>query len=356
MPALAIASALREARPDLEPVLVGATRGVESHLLPARPYRYHLLAAEPIYRRQWWKNIRWPFIAARLMGQMRTLLHQEQPMLVVGTGGYASGPLVWLAHRRGIPTAIQEQNAFPGLATRWLARRVDHVYLGLPEARHYLEPGPRTTVFDTGNPIVPPAAGRREAARARLGIPQGLPVVLVTGGSQGALAINRAIAAWLDGGGGRDTALLWATGRGTYDQFRGYARPPLVQVFDFLDPMSDAMAAGDLAVARGGAITIAEMCAHGLPGILIPLPTSAADHQSSNARALAEAGAAIHLPQSELTEGSLGEAIEGLLADPVRRRAMSVAASTRGRPLAAAEIVAHLLALLAGSSGPNGGR
>ena len=346
MPALAIAAALQQARPDIEPILVGATRGVETHILPTRPYRYHLLPVEPIYRRQWWKNVRWPFIAFRLWRQMSRLLAEEKPALVVGTGGYASGPLVWLAARRGIPTAIQEQNAFPGVATRQLARRVRHVYLGLPEARARLNPGANTEVIETGNPIAPPDPARCLAAREKFKLMPWQKVLLVTGGSQGSLAINQAIAGWIDSGEAKDVAILWATGRTTYDQFARYHRAPKVQVFDFLDPMSDGMAAADLVVARAGAITIAEICAWGLPSILIPLPTAAADHQTHNAIALAEAGAAKHLPQSQLTVESLGTTIGTTMARDEARLSMRAAALARARPDAARQIVSHLLGLL----------
>ena len=141
MPAPAIAARLRAQRPDLEPVLVGAERGIEATLLPTRDFRYHLLPVEPIYRRQWWKNVRWPAVAWGLLRRLGGLFAEEQPVAVIGTGGYASGPAVWWAARRGIPTALQEQNAFPGVVTRLLSRRVRHVYLGLPEARSRLRFG-----------------------------------------------------------------------------------------------------------------------------------------------------------------------------------------------------------------------
>lgn len=346
MPALAIANALQATRPDLEPVLVGATRGIESRILPNRPYRYHLLPVEPIYRRQWWKNARWPFIALKLYRQMRRVLREEQPALVVGTGGYASAPLVWLAARRGIPTAIQEQNAFPGVATRQLARRVRQVYLGLPEAAGHLSLGPGTQMLETGNPIVPPNLARRDGARAKFGIKPEQKVLLVTGGSQGAVAINRVVASWIDSGLAGDTAILWACGRTSYQEFARYHRPPAVQVFDFLDPMADAMAAADLVVARAGAITIAEICAWGLPSILIPLPTAAADHQTHNALALAQAGAAKHIAQAELSVEALGTTINTILLRPEVRATMGRAALARGKPDAAQEIVRHLLTLL----------
>lgn len=349
MPALAIAAALRELDRSVEPVLVGAERGVEARILPTRDFRYHLLPSEPIYRRTWWKNVRWPFIAARLLGQISRLFAAERPVAVLGTGGYASGPVVWWAARHGIPTAVQEQNAYPGLATRWLSRRVRQVYLGLPEARQLLHFGPHTEAVDTGNPIAPPTPERRADAVARFGLGgvAGRPVVLVTGGSQGALALNWAVAGVLDAGGFGDAVLLWVTGRGTHEAFARYHRPPEVQVIDFLDPMADGYAVADLVVSRAGMITVAELCAWGLPSILVPLPTAAADHQTHNARVLAEARAAELLIQAEVTPARLRERVLGLLADHARREAMAQAAAARGRPRASRDIASRLLTLAA---------
>jgi UDP-N-acetylglucosamine--N-acetylmuramyl-(pentapeptide) pyrophosphoryl-undecaprenol N-acetylglucosamine transferase len=351
MPALAIAAALRELDPGVEPVLVGAERGVEASILPTRDFRFHLLPSEPIYRRTWWRNARWPFVAARLLGRISRLFAEERPVAVLGTGGYASGPVVWWAARRGIPTAVQEQNAYPGLATRWLSRRVRQVYLGLPEARRLLRFGAHTEALDTGNPIAPPTPERRAAAATRFGL-AGVaqrPVVLVTGGSQGALAINRAVAGVLDAGGFGDAVVLWVTGRGTHAEFARYHRPPDLQVIDFLDPMADGYAVADLVVSRAGMITVAELCAWGLPSILVPLPTAAADHQTHNARVLAEARACELLPQADLTPERLRQSVLGLLGDRSRRDAMIQAASARGRPFASRDIASKLLTLAAES-------
>jgi UDP-N-acetylglucosamine--N-acetylmuramyl-(pentapeptide) pyrophosphoryl-undecaprenol N-acetylglucosamine transferase len=345
MPALAIASALQESGAGVEPVLIGATRGVESRILPTREFRFHLLPTEQIYRRTWWRNFRWPFLAGRLLREVARLFENEAPAAVIGTGGYASGPVVWWAARHGIPTAIQEQNAYPGLASRWLSGRVRHVYLGLPEAARLLKLGKSTQVFDTGNPITPPAPERRAAAMARFGLDGKRPVVLVTGGSQGALAINRAVASWVEGNDRPDAAVIWVTGPGSHQEFAGYHRPPNVHVVAFLDPMADGYAVADLVVSRAGMITVAELCAWGLPSILIPLPTAAADHQTYNARVLESAGAARLLPQSELTPRNLATAVAGLLEDTGQRKQMSERALSRGRPHAARDIVSNLLTL-----------
>ncbi len=347
MPALAIAEALRSRHPDWRVVMVGAERGVEARLLPTRDFPFHLLPFEPIYRRQWWRNIRWPLLAVSLARRCGRLLTEERPDLVLGTGGYASGPIVWTAARRGIPTAILEQDAFPGLVTRWLAPRVRAVFLGAPEAERHLRRGAATTITVTGSPIAPPTPERAAAARARFGIDEGRPVVLVMGGSQGSVAINERVAGWVEAGGADRLTLIWATGRASVERFQRWHRPPAVTVVDFLDPAADGYAVADLVVARAGMMTIAEICAWGLPSILIPLPTAAADHQTRNAEAMATAGAAVMLRQADLTAESLGREIDRLLAPPAAEP-LEAAARARGRPGAVGEIVTRLEALVAG--------
>jgi UDP-N-acetylglucosamine--N-acetylmuramyl-(pentapeptide) pyrophosphoryl-undecaprenol N-acetylglucosamine transferase len=346
MPALALAETVREIDSSVEPVLIGSDRGVERDILPTRDFRYYLLPSEPIYRRQWWRNARWPMALLRLRRRLAALFDEERPSAVLGTGGYASAPVVWYGQRSGLPTALQEQNAIPGLATRWLTPRSRYLFLGLPEAREYLSPGRDTGVIDSGNPIVRPEFSIRGAAREHFGLDEVTPTVLVTGGSQGSLAINRTVAKWLDQGGGQASNLLWVTGRTTHGQFAHYHRPPGVQVFDFLDPMADAYAVANMAVCRAGAVTVAELCAWGLPSILIPLPTAAGDHQTRNAEAMARSGAAWFLPQADLTPERFGDRIESLILDPEVRIEMSMAANERGRPNAAVDIASQVLTLL----------
>jgi UDP-N-acetylglucosamine--N-acetylmuramyl-(pentapeptide) pyrophosphoryl-undecaprenol N-acetylglucosamine transferase len=346
MPALSLAAALQQLRPDVEPVLVGAARGVEAKILPQRGYRYHLLPAEPFYRRQWWRNLRWPLLLPRLLQAAGTVLERERPGVVVGTGGYAAGPMLFMAHRRGIPIALQEQNAYPGIATRWAARWATQIHVGLTVAVDRLHVGRGATVFRLGTPITPPAPVEPAVARAALGLPPGTDTILVMGGSQGARALNEAVASALDNGRLARASVLWSTGHGTYERFARYHRPPAVQVRAFWDPVADAYAAADLVVCRAGALTLAEITAWGLPGILVPLPTAAADHQTGNAVALERTGAALHLPESRLTPDTLVDAIEGILANPDRRAAMASAARQQGRPDAATAIAERLLDLL----------
>jgi len=274
------------------------------------------------------------------------LFAEERPVAVLGTGGYASAPVVWYGQRLGLPTALQEQNAMPGLATRWLSPKARHLYLGLPEAREHLRIGRQTMVFDSGNPVARPEFTIRNAARTRFGVDAQTPTVLITGGSQGSLAINRIVAAWLESGGGQGLNILWVTGRATHREFAHFHRPPGVQVFDFLDPLADAYAVAHVAVCRAGAVTVAELCAWGLPSILIPLPTAAGDHQTRNAEAMARSGAAWFLPQADLTLERFVARVESLVNDGEVRIEMSVAANERGRPTASVDITTELLTLL----------
>src|SRR5712691_10367587 len=346
MPALALARGLAAARADVEPVLVGAERGIEAQLLPRYPFRYALLPIEPIYRSRWWKNLRWPLIAGQVWRSVGRVLDAERPALVIGTGGYAAGPVVWRAARRGIPTVLQEQNAFPGLTTRWLARRARQVHLGFPEARERLRPGRGTEVFALGNPIRPPAPGDRAAAARQLGLVAERPTLLVFGGSQGARAINYAVAGALERRLLDAVNVLWGTGMEHANALARYAAPGRVVIRGFFDPMTTPYRAADVVVARAGAMTVAELCAWGKPSILVPLPSAAANHQTHNARALAEAGAAIHLPERYLTAYSLANQVGRLLGDRTRLDSIAARARARGNPNAAREIVSKILTLV----------
>jgi UDP-N-acetylglucosamine--N-acetylmuramyl-(pentapeptide) pyrophosphoryl-undecaprenol N-acetylglucosamine transferase len=343
---LAIAEALVRLRPETNPVLVGARRGVEARILPNRQFRHYLLPAEPIYRRDWWKNLRWPILLPGLLRACRDILDRELPVLVVGTGGYAAGPILAAAVGRGLPIALQEQNAKPGLTTRLLARRARQLHLGFPEAESRLRPGSRTAVYSSGNPIVPPEDIGRADARRRLGLGEEQQVVLVMGGSQGAHALNRALREALADRGFGSAAVLWSTGPNDFDRFRSLASSPLVQIRPFWDPIAEAYAAADLVVARAGAMTTAELAAWGLPSILVPLPTAAADHQTANALALEGAGAAVHLPESALTVATLTSQVHDLLNSPTKRSQMADAARSRARPEAAKQIAERLFELV----------
>jgi len=345
MPALALARAAADA--GHEPVLVGAERGIEARILPSHPFRYYLLPLEPIYRRTWWRNLRWPVTLWRVWRAAVRLLDVERPVLAIGTGGYAAGPALWFAGRRGIPIVLQEPDAYPGLTTRILSRKARQVHLGFPEARARLRLGPDTEVFALGNPITPPprAPADRSAALATFGLDPARPTVFVFGGSQGARALNEALAGALAAGRLASVNVLWGTGTAQQERYGAFARPGSVCVRGFFDPIAPAYAAADLVVCRAGAMTVAELCAWGKPSVLIPLPSAAADHQTFNARALADAGAAVFLPEEKLSPESLAQVVTSLVADLGRLRSLAAAARSRGHPDAARAIMSKILTL-----------
>lgn len=358
-PALALGDAFRRLDPSTELFFVGAKRGVEARVLPEKGVAHELLPLEPIRRAKPWQNWRLlPSMAGSFRGLAR-VFRDFRPDLVVGTGGYASGPAVAYALMRGIPVAVQEQNSYPGVVTRLVDRRVRQLHLAFPEARKHLSPGPRTEVFEFGNPIAPPDLSLdRAEARASFGLGTG-PVMLVTGGSQGARAVNEALLASLravaDGRKARPDGLevLWATGPANFDRVAAGLKeigvPAWVHAVPYIQRMPAALASADLAVARAGAMTLAELSAWGIPSILVPLPTAAANHQYHNAVALADAGAAVMVQESELGGGRLWDEVAALAGDAERRAQVAARARERGQPDAADRIVRELARLAGGN-------
>ena len=266
------------------------------------------------------------------------------------TGGYAGAPAGMVAILLGIPLALQEQNAVPGLTTRLLARGAREIHVAYPEVAAHLPAGARDRVRVSGNPVRPPEPRGGDTARGALGLDPSRPTVLVVGGSQGSVALNRAVLEMV--GALREAPgfqLLWSTGPRHEPGIRqalGDAPPTWVHVTGFIDDIPAALEAADLAVSRAGAMATSEFLAWGLPAILVPLPSAAAGHQARNARALEEAGCALHLPEAELTGGVLLERVRELMDDPDRRRAMARRALERGRPHAARDMARSLAGLL----------
>ena len=346
-PGLAIARAVQALRPDVQPFFVGARRGVERDVLPTTGYPHLLLDLHPLYRSAVWNN--WRTIAGlvtawRALGE---LVGQERPALVVGTGGYAAGAMLAYAAAHRIPLVEQTGDSMPSLTARMFSRWAREIYLSFPESGARFKVRSPDVLVDSGAPIEPPPEPRpdRAAALATWGFPPDALVVLVYGGSQGSLAINNAVRDWIEAGLPERVHLIWGTGKKTYDQFAALDSAR-VKVRSYLAPVTDAYAVADLAVARAGTMTLAELFAWHVPALLIPLPTAAADHQTLNARTLEAAGAAMHLPQSELSGARLGREVSGLLAAPHRLQALRAAAAARARPHAAEEIARRIVAIV----------
>jgi UDP-N-acetylglucosamine--N-acetylmuramyl-(pentapeptide) pyrophosphoryl-undecaprenol N-acetylglucosamine transferase len=356
-PALALGEALQQVDPDVHVHYVGARRGVEARVLPGQGVEHTLLPIRGFQRDgllQNWRLV--PALSGTFFGLAR-LYRRLRPVLVVGTGGYASGPAGMYGVMTGVPVAVQEQNSHPGFVTKMMSRWARQVHLGFPEAALQLNPGKRTEVLSLGNPIRPPDTSiDRTEARGHFGVSPDAMVLLVVGGSQGARAVNEALLGALEKVKRGELPprpekleILWATGPTQLESLRPRLEPlgeRWLHVLGYIDAMPEALAATDVAVSRAGAMGTAELLAWGRPTLLVPLPTAAADHQTHNARALETAGAAIMLPESELTPERLWADVLKLTADSERREAMAAAARERAQPNAAMEIAERLHELI----------
>lgn len=359
-PALAVADALGDLRPDARVLFMGSERGIEGRILAERGEWHVLLPVRGIDRAHPLRSLRDAIGIVRSIARSLRLFTRLRPEAVVVTGGYAGAPAGIAAALMGIPLVLQEQNAVPGLVTKLLSRWATQVHVAFPEAVERLPAG-RERARLSGNPVRPVAQVDRARAREGLGLPDEGPVLLVVGGSQGALRLNRvlleAVADSLGAGATRPGGfhVLWATGPNHHEAVtealgaHGDAAA-WVRAVPYIEDMPVALAAADLALARAGATFTAELLAHGLPAVLVPLPSAAEDHQLRNAEALASAGAAFVLPQPTLTAARLWTTVTTLLGDPARLEAMGTAASGLARPDAAYEIARAVAGLLSPES------
>lgn len=355
-PALALAGALVKRRPDVRPFFVGAVRGLEARVLPERGVEHLLLPVEGLRRGTVLGNVRVLPALARALALLAGAFRSLEPRLVVVTGGYAGGPAGLLAVLTGTRLVLQEQNSVPGVTTRVLSLFAREVHLAFPEARGRLPLWSRRKARITGNPVrAPEPVPRADAARA-LEVDPDPALVLVVGGSQGSAALNRSLLEVVEGVRAgklpppRGFQVLWATGPAHLEAVREAlgpdGAPSWLRLTGYIPDMVPALSMAELAVSRAGAMATSEFLAWGIPALLVPLPTAAADHQTRNARALEEAGAAVHLPEATLSAAELWGRVTSLMGDEEARRAMARAARARGRPQATGEIARALDALL----------
>ncbi len=343
MPGLAIADTVRRNDPRAEILFVGARGGMEEDLVKKAGYRIKVLDVEGLIRRLTLKNIRVLINARRAVGEAEKLLLDFAPDVVCGTGGYASFPTLLAAARLGIPSAVHESNAVPGLAVRRLARRVDMVWLNFASAADALPRGARYSVV--GNPMR--ESWRTPVLRAKTG-----KRVLAFGGSLGAEKINDAVLDLMCAAREKqDVSVLLASGKREYERVfaefssRSLSGEPRFRVVPFIHDMAREMAAADLVVCRAGAITLSELSAARRAAILVPSPNVTGDHQRKNAAALAGVGAAVLLDENELSGETLTGRVFALLEDANTREAMECAVGKFFNPRANQTIYEDILKL-----------
>jgi UDP-N-acetylglucosamine--N-acetylmuramyl-(pentapeptide) pyrophosphoryl-undecaprenol N-acetylglucosamine transferase len=323
--------------------------GLEAEIVPREGFEFHAIASRKLTRSLSPAAVLSLATIAWGTFQAGVLLRRLNPVAVVGTGGYASAGVMLAAALQGIPTLIHEQNSVPGRTNRLLGRVVRRVAVTFPESARYFPAGKSVV---TGLPVRPEIArGDRERALAQFGLRRDRLTLLVVGGSLGARSLNRgvreALTCWSSSG----LQILHQVGKGNWEEHRAAFTdaPDWYHPVPYLPEMGDAYAVADLVLCRAGASTLAEVALAGLPAVLVPYPYAHADHQMANARSVVADGAAMLLPDGELSGERLVSEIGALLREPERLRVMARASRARARPDAAAAILAAVREMVGGA-------
>lgn len=317
-PAISIANTFKVRYPDAEVLFVGADNRMEMERVPAAGYRIMGLPVCGFDRRNKWKNISVLRKLYKSLRKAKKLLREFDPDIVVGVGGYASGPTLWAASSLGIPTLIQEQNSYAGITNRLLGKRVSKICVAYEGMERFF---PHERIVLTGNPIrkdLETSVETREKAMAYFNLNPLKKTVLIIGGSLGARSVNNAILKGLCRLLEADIQIIWQTGKTYYESIRQQVEPMdtkgLLWYGDFIARMDYAYAAADLVVSRAGASSISELCALKKPSVLVPSPNVAEDHQTKNALAIVDKGAAMMIADKDV-DAMLVDTVIDLIRD-----------------------------------------
>jgi len=349
-PAISIANAIKEQRPDAEILFVGANGRMEMERVPAAGYNIVGLPVMGFPRRLGISMITFFISLARSMRDARRVIKQFNPDVVVGVGGYASGPILRVATQLKLPAVIQEQNSFAGVTNRLVAKRVSKICVAYEKMENYF---PAAKIVHTGNPVrknLIEISSLRDEALKFFGIDGSKKVILLVGGSLGARTLNESVMNSLGEIDGNNVDVIWQTGKYYYPEMlkrlEGKAHGNL-HVFEFLSRMDYAYAVADLVISRAGAGTISELCLVEKPVVLVPSPNVAEDHQTKNAMALVEKSAAVMVTDAEARE-KLFSVSFGLLNDSDKLKSMSQNIALLAKPNAADDIASIVIKLAEG--------
>ncbi|WP_291779235.1 undecaprenyldiphospho-muramoylpentapeptide beta-N-acetylglucosaminyltransferase [Cecembia sp.] len=347
-PAIAIANAWKEAHPEAKILFVGADGKMEMSKVPEAGYEIKGLPVAGLQRSLSLSNLSFPLKLLKSLGMAKDILQAFAPKAVVGVGGYASGPVLYAAQKRGIPTLIQEQNSYAGLTNKILAKKAKSIcvaYLGMDKFF------PKEKIQYTGNPVrkdILDLSGKKEKAWAHFDLDADRKTILVLGGSLGARTINRAVLADMKAFEDEGYQLLWQSGKFYYEDMAEKVKLSAlkhIHVREFIKEMDLAYAAADLIVSRAGALSVSELSLVGKPVIFIPSPNVAEDHQSKNAMAYVQKEAAILLKDSEAI-GKLKASVDTIFSDPSKSEKMGKNIKKLAKPEAANEIVKAIEGIL----------
>lgn len=346
-PAIAIADALRDAQATVEVLFVGTRNHMEWDVVPRAGYDIVSVWISGFHRRFTLKNILFPVKLVFSLFQSFGIISRFEPDVVVSCGGYAAGPVSWMAAKRDIPLVLQEQNSFPGVTTRLLAKHAVKIFTAFRDADQYL---PEAKTHVTGNPTRKTLRGisKKEGCR-KFGFDPEKQVLLVLGGSGGAKTINDAMAENIEQlHDEMDLQVIWQCGKRYYDDLHirlNTDQYTQLRLVDYLHDMPKAYGAADLVVSRAGALSCSELALTGQPSILIPSPNVAGDHQTKNARSMVQEGAAELLEDQDAAKRLAG-LVNKLIFDDKKLADMQEAALKLSRPEAAKEIAGEILDLV----------
>ncbi|MBR9756737.1 MAG: undecaprenyldiphospho-muramoylpentapeptide beta-N-acetylglucosaminyltransferase [Algicola sp.] len=334
-PAIAIANEIRARYPETEFLFVGAKDRMEMEKVPEAGYAIEGLWISGLQRALTLKNLSFPFKVISSLFKCRSIIARFKPDIVIGTGGYASGPLLQVAVSKGIPSIIQEQNSYPGITNKLLAKKVDRICVAYDGLERFF---PKEKLVKTGNPVrqdVLTIHSKRPEALAHFSLNKDKKTLLVLGGSLGARRINQLLKKELDVIQTHNVQIIWQCGKLYYDKYKLYNHTKDVQVHAFIKEMDLAYAAADIIISRAGALSVSELSLVGKPVIFIPSPNVAEDHQTKNAQAVVKEDAAILIQEADL-DVDFENKFAQLMMSPERRqelganiKAMALAQATK---------------------------
>lgn len=350
-PALAIGHEIMERQPDSSLLYIGTSRGLESRIVPQRGIPFEAITITGFKRSLSWENVRTIVRFWQGVRRSKELLRKFKPDIVVGTGGYVCGPVVYAASRLGIPTLIHEQNVIPGLTNKFLSRYVKGVAVSFVESVGHFNRC--SNVVHTGNPRASEVVlAKSDQGFASLSLKPQTSFVLIVGGSIGAKAINNAVVELVPMMDKLpDVHFVFVTGDRFYEEAANRIEQILpdiaarVKVMPYINNMPEVLSAASLVISRAGASSLAEITALGKPSILIPSPNVTNNHQEANARSLADAGAAVMIVERQLTGELLFSHIQKIMSDPIHRASMADSSRKLGMPSAAAAIYEQITRL-----------
>ena len=336
-PAIAIANKIKEENPDCEILFVGTEKGIESEIVPRYGYELKTVTVQGFRRKIDLENVKRVFKLCKGLEQSRRIVKKFKPDIVIGTGGYVSGPVLFNSALSKTVTIVHEQNSFPGVTNKILSKVVTRVLTSFEDSHKRFPEDSRDKLVLTGNPVRKEILqSRKSTSRKKLGISEDKKMVLCYGGSGGSEEINEAMRLVIKNMVAEDVAFIFATGKLYYDEFiaslEGIELKPYQRVMPYLDNMADGLAASDIVIGSAGAISLAEITALGKPSIIIPKAYTAENHQEYNAKSIESQGAGIAILEKDLTPEKLNEVVFKLLGDRELLIDMSNASKRIGKP------------------------